>query len=67
MGENTFMMSEVKSIWNKPKQRLFRIRMMLRHHLRTRYGLLRRAIRRATEEGLAVRDERGAYVKPINA
>ena len=67
MGENTFMMSEVKSIWNKPKQRLFRIWMMLRHHLRTRYGLLRRAIRRATEEGLAVCDERGAYVKPINA
>lgn len=67
MGENTFMMSEVKSIWNKPKQRLFRIRMMLRHHLRTRYGLLRRAIRRATEEGLVACDERETHVELINA
>lgn len=67
MNKNEFMIIEVKSIWNKPKQRLFRIWMMLRHHLRTRYGLLRRAIRRATEEELTARDERGSHVELIKA
>jgi len=57
------MIIEVKSIWLKPKQRLFRIRMMLKHHLRTRYGLLRRA----TEERLVSSEESVGHVELINA
>lgn len=67
MNENAIMIIEVKSIWLKPKQRLFRIRMMLKHHLRTRYGLLRRAIRRATEERLVSSEESTGHVELINA
>lgn len=67
MNESAIMIIEVKSIWLKPKQRLFRIRMMLKHHLRTRYGLLRRAIRRATEERLVSSEESVGHVELINA
>lgn len=67
MNESAIMIIEVKSIWLKPKQRLFRIRMMLKHHLRTRYGLLRRAIRRATEERLVSSEESVWHVELINA
>lgn len=67
MNESAIMIIEVKSIWLKPKQRLFRIRMMLKHHLRTRYGLLRRAIRRATEERLVSSEESTGHVELINA
>lgn len=67
MGKNEFTVIEVKSIWNAPKQWLFRRKMMLLHRIRTRYGLLRRAIRRATAEELVSPEATKQHVELINA
>ena len=64
---NAFTTSRIKSIWLKPTQRVFRWKMMLKHAIRTQYGLLCRAIRRATEEGLVQPKSANANVKPQNA
>lgn len=63
MNKNAFIEKRVKSIW----QRLFRWRMMLKHAIRTQYGLLRRAMRRATEEGLVQPKIEKTHVELINA
>ena len=64
---NAFTTSRIKSIWLKPTQRVFRWRMMLKHAIRTQYGLLCRAIRRATEEGLVQPKSEKTHVELLNA
>lgn len=63
MNKNAFIEKRVKSIW----QRVFRWRMMLKHAIRTQYGLLCRAMRRATEEGLVQPKSEKTHVELINA
>ena len=67
MNKNAFIESKVKSIWLKPTQRVFRWRMMLKHAIRAQYGLLRRAMRRATEEGLVQPKSEKTHVELLNA
>ena len=64
---NAFTTSRIKSIWLKPQQRVFRWKMMLKHAIRTQYGLLCRAIRRATEEGLVQPKSERTHVELLNA
>lgn len=63
MNKNAFIEKRVKSIW----QRVFRWRMMLKHTIRTQYGLLCRAMRRATEEGLVQPKSEKTHVELLNA
>ena len=54
MNKNAFIEKRVKSIW-------------LKHAIRTQYGLLCRAMRRATEEGLVQPKSEKTHVELINA
>ena len=64
MNKNAFIEKRVKSIWLK---RVFRWRMMLKHAIRAQYDLLRRAMRRATDEGLVQPKSEKTHVELLNA